>query len=180
MKLELLLFLIECWPFAPHPPHYYTMTPCALKRIGSSCSSPNYTVSLALYPTSYISPNQARLPYVLRFNPTPQTPDFLRLILDFSSLGAILFEQLSPPWFPLFFFFFQEKLEKQDVFPNFGSVTEGKISGTLRLIVMRIRFRASDFFGLVAKINLTGAKSQQASCAEMVVGSFVFLLVWFS
>ena len=25
---------------------------------------------------SYVSPNQTRLPYVLRFNPAPQTPDF--------------------------------------------------------------------------------------------------------
>ena len=46
----------------------------------------------------------------------------------------------------------------------------------LRLIVMRIRFRASDF-GLVANTNLVGAKSKQASCAEVVLGSFVFLLV---
>ena len=38
---------------------------------------------------------------------------------------------------------------------------------------MRIRFRASDF-GLVAKINIIRAKSKQASCAEMVLGSFVF------
>ena len=49
----------------------------------------------------------------------------------------------------------------------------------LRLIIMRIRFRASDF-GLVAKISIIGAKSKQASCVEMVLGSFVFLLVWFS
>ena len=41
---------------------------------------------------------------------------------------------------------------------------------------MRIRFRASDF-GLVAKINRSRAKSKQASCAEMVLGPFVFLLV---
>ena len=45
-----------------------------------------------------------------------------------------------------------------------------------RLTIMRIRFQASDF-GLVAKINLIRAKSKQASCAEMVLGSFVFLLV---
>ena len=45
----------------------------------------------------------------------------------------------------------------------------------LRLIVMLIRFRASDF-GLVAKINILRAKSKQA-CAEMVLGSFVFLLL---
>ena len=45
--------------------------------------------------------------------------------------------------------------------------------GALRLIIMRIRFRASDF-GLVAKINIIHAKSKQASCAEMVLGSFVF------
>ena len=44
----------------------------------------------------------------------------------------------------------------------------------LRLIIMRIRFRASDC-GLVAKMNIIGAKSKQASCAEMVLGSFVFL-----
>ena len=37
------------------------------------------------------------------------------------------------------------------------------------LIVMRIRFGASDF-GLVAKINFIRAKSKQASCAEMVLG----------
>ena len=47
---------------------------------------------------------------------------------------------------------------------------------SLRLIIMRIRFRASDF-GLVAKIKLSRAKSKQASCAEMVLGSFVLLLV---
>ena len=41
---------------------------------------------------------------------------------------------------------------------------------------MRIRFRASDF-GLVAKIKITRAKSKQGSCAEMVLGSFVYLLV---
>ena len=42
---------------------------------------------------------------------------------------------------------------------------------------MRIRFRASDF-GLVAKINIIiRAKSKQASCAEMVLESFVFLLM---
>ena len=46
----------------------------------------------------------------------------------------------------------------------------------LRLIVMLIRFRASDF-GLVAKINILRAKSKQACCAEMVLGSFVFLLL---
>ena len=40
----------------------------------------------------------------------------------------------------------------------------------------RIRFRASDF-GLVAKINIIRGKSKQASCAEMLLGSFVFLLV---
>ena len=38
---------------------------------------------------------------------------------------------------------------------------------------MRIRFRASDF-GLVAKINIIRAKSKQASCAEMVLGSSFF------
>ena len=41
----------------------------------------------------------------------------------------------------------------------------------LRLIIMRIRFRASDF-GLVAKINLIRAKSKHASCAEMVLIRF--------
>ena len=46
----------------------------------------------------------------------------------------------------------------------------------LRLIIRRIPFRASDF-GVVAKINLIRAKSQLTSCAEMVLGSFVFLLV---
>ena len=45
-----------------------------------------------------------------------------------------------------------------------------------RLIIMRMRFRASDF-GLVAKTNIIRAKSKQASCAEMVLGSFLFLLV---
>ena len=50
---------------------------------------------------------------------------------------------------------------------------------SFRLIIMRIRFWASDL-GLDAKINLIGAKSKQASCADMVLGSFVFLLVWFS
>ena len=43
------------------------------------------------------------------------------------------------------------------------------------LILMRIRFQASDF-GQVAKINIIHAKSKQASCAEMMLGSFVFLL----
>ena len=47
---------------------------------------------------------------------------------------------------------------------------------SLRLIIMRIRFRASDF-GLDAKINIICAKSKQASCAEMVLGPFVFSLV---
>ena len=42
---------------------------------------------------------------------------------------------------------------------------------------MRIRFRASDF-GLVAKININfRAKSKQASCPEMVLGSFFFVRV---
>ena len=41
---------------------------------------------------------------------------------------------------------------------------------------MRIRFRASDL-GLVANKNIIRAKSKQASCAEMVLGSFVFSLV---
>ena len=49
--------------------------------------------------------------------------------------------------------------------------------GPFRLIITRIRFRASDF-GLVAKINIIRAKSKQASCGEIVLGSFVFLLVW--
>ena len=40
------------------------------------------------------------------------------------------------------------------------------------LIIMRIRIRAS-VFGLIAKINIIGTKSKQASCAEMVLGSFV-------
>ena len=44
-------------------------------------------------------------------------------------------------------------------------------------LIMRIRFRGSDF-GLVAKINIIRAKSKQASCGEIVLGSFVFLLVW--
>ena len=48
-----------------------------------------------------------------------------------------------------------------------------------RLIIMRVRFRVSDF-GLVVKIKIIRAKSEQASCAEMVIGSSVFLLVWFS
>ena len=50
------------------------------------------------------------------------------------------------------------------------------VYSTLRLIMMRIRFQASDF-GLVAKINIIRAKSTQDFCAEMVLGSFVFLLV---
>ena len=41
---------------------------------------------------------------------------------------------------------------------------------------MRIRFRASDF-DLATKINMIRAKSKQAPCAEMVLGSSVFLLV---
>ena len=40
------------------------------------------------------------------------------------------------------------------------------------LIIMRIRIRAS-VFGQIAKINIIGTKSKQASCAEMVLGSFV-------
>ena len=44
-------------------------------------------------------------------------------------------------------------------------------------LIMRIRFRGSDF-GLVAKINIINrAKSKQASCAEMVLESLFFLLV---
>ena len=50
------------------------------------------------------------------------------------------------------------------------------VFSNLRLNIMRIRFRSSDF-GLVAKINIIRAKSRQASCAEMVLGSSVFLLV---
>ena len=46
---------------------------------------------------------------------------------------------------------------------------------SIRLIILRIRFRASDF-GLVAKINIIRAKSKQASCAEMVLGSFSLLV----
>ena len=41
---------------------------------------------------------------------------------------------------------------------------------------MRIRSRASDL-GQVAKIHLIRVKSKQVSCAKMVIGSFVFLLV---
>ena len=43
----------------------------------------------------------------------------------------------------------------------------------LRLILMRIRLSFSDL-GQVAKVNLFRAKSKQASCAEMVLGSFIF------
>ena len=39
--------------------------------------------------------------------------------------------------------------------------------------LMRTQFRAADF-GQVAKINIIRAKPKQASCAEMVLGSFVF------
>ena len=39
----------------------------------------------------------------------------------------------------------------------------------VRLIIMRIQFRASDS-GLVAKINIVRAKSKQASCAAVVLG----------
>ena len=46
----------------------------------------------------------------------------------------------------------------------------------LRPFIMRIRFRASDF-SLAAKIKLSRTKSKQASCAEIMLGSFVFLLV---
>ena len=42
---------------------------------------------------------------------------------------------------------------------------------------MRVRFRASDF-DQVAKINIIGAKSNQASRAEMMLGSFFFLVYW--
>ena len=52
----------------------------------------------------------------------------------------------------------------------------GRHVSYLRLIIMWIRFRASDF-GLVTKVSIIRAKSKQASCAEMVLGSFVFLLV---
>ena len=41
---------------------------------------------------------------------------------------------------------------------------------------MWICFRAS-YFGLVEKINIIRAKSKQASCAEMVRGTSVFLFV---
>ena len=44
-------------------------------------------------------------------------------------------------------------------------------------LIMRIRFRASDF-SLGAKINIIiRAKSKEVSCAKMVLGSFFFLLV---
>ena len=47
-----------------------------------------------------------------------------------------------------------------------------------RYLIMRIRFRGSDF-GLVAKINIiiVRAKSKQASCAEMVLGLLFFVLL---
>ena len=52
-----------------------------------------------------------------------------------------------------------------------------KYSAFLRLIPMRIRFRA--YFGRVAKLNIVCAKrtSCAKSDAEMVLGSFVGLLV---
>ena len=43
----------------------------------------------------------------------------------------------------------------------------------LRLIIMQIRFRTSDF-SLVAKRSIIRAKSKQASFEEMVLGSLVF------
>ena len=46
----------------------------------------------------------------------------------------------------------------------------------LGLIIMRIRFGASDF-GLIAKINTIRAESKQASCAEMMLGSFFYARV---
>ena len=49
----------------------------------------------------------------------------------------------------------------------------GYCCASLRLIIMRIRFRASDF-GLVAKINIIRAKSKEGFLAEMVLGSFFF------
>ena len=54
----------------------------------------------------------------------------------------------------------------------FRQLVDVSLSG-VRLILMRIRFQASDF-GQVAKVNLIRAKSKQASCAEMVLGSFAF------
>ena len=49
----------------------------------------------------------------------------------------------------------------------------GFFYGSLRLIVVRTRFRASDV-GQVAEINVVRAKSKQASRAEMVLGSLFF------
>ena len=56
------------------------------------------------------------------------------------------------------------------------NLKEDKLFAFLRLTIMRIRFRASDF-GLVAKIKLSRAKSKQASCAEIMPGSFFFARV---
>ena len=46
----------------------------------------------------------------------------------------------------------------------------------LRLVIMRIRFRACDFCR-VAKNRSRSCKSKQTSCAEIELGSFIFLLV---
>ena len=55
--------------------------------------------------------------------------------------------------------------------PAYGRKSVGNVC--VRLILTRIRFRASDF-GQVARINIIRAKSKQAFCAEMMLGSFVF------
>ena len=53
--------------------------------------------------------------------------------LSYIAIRAVLIEQLFPKIFSLFFQEKQEKREKQETFPKFGNLTEGKIFGRLRI-----------------------------------------------
>ena len=46
---------------------------------------------------------------------------------------AVFIEQLFPQNFPLFFFSPNNRQEKQETFPKFGNLTEGKKIGRLRI-----------------------------------------------
>ena len=46
---------------------------------------------------------------------------------------GVLIEQVFFPEFPLFSFQEKRKQEKQETFPNFGNLTEGKILETIRI-----------------------------------------------
>ena len=69
----------------------------------------------------------------------------------FSPSGAVLIEQLFPSFF---FFFLQENRKnrkKQETFPDFGNLTEGKISGTLSIPIFKKKMENLDFFLFLLK-----------------------------